>query len=152
MDINELLKFALNNGMIDLSHMKEQINMKKREEILKKHPYKIWQDKNEFWHTYLPTPNGQRKSIKRKNKSDLDNIIISYWKSKHGNSFRERYDIWIDRQKKCGRSDNTIYKYQCDFKRFFEGDKICKEDISRIDDEYICLFIQRLLGGKENTI
>ncbi len=149
MDINELLKFALNNGMIDLSHMKEQIDMKKREEILKKHPYKVWQDKNEFWHTYLPTQNGQRKSIKRKNKSDLDNIIISYWESKHGNSFRERYDIWIDRQKKCGRSDNTIYKYQCDFKRFFEGDKICKEDISRIDDEYICLFIQRLLGEKK---
>ena len=149
MDINELLKFALNNGMIDLSHMKEQIDMKKREEILKKHPYKVWQDKNEFWHIYLPTPNGQRKSIKRKNKSDLDNIIISYWESKHGNSFRERYDIWIDRQKKCGRSDNTIYKYQCDFKRFFEGDKICKEDISRIDDEYICLFIQRLLGEKK---
>ena len=45
MDINELLKFALNNGMIDLSHMKEQIDMKKREEILKKHPYKVWQDK-----------------------------------------------------------------------------------------------------------
>lgn len=129
--------------------MEEQVNMKKREEILKKHLYNIWQDKNGFWHTYLPSENGQRKSVKKKNKSDLENVIISYWKSKQNNSFKERYDIWMDRQKKCGRSDNTIYKYQCDFKRFFEGDKICKENISRIDDEYICLFIQRLLERKQ---
>lgn len=148
-NISELLKFAIDNGMIDLSHMEEQVNMKKREEILKKHPYNIWQDKNGFWHTYLPIENGKRKSVKRKDRDDLDNIIISYWKSKQNNSFKERYDIWIDRQKKCGRSDNTIYKYQCDFKRFFEKDIICKEDISRIDDEYICLFIQRLLSKKQ---
>lgn len=144
-----MLKFALDNDIIDLSHMEEQVNMKKREEILKKHLYNIWQDKNGFWHTYLPSENGQRKSVKKKNKSDLENVIISYWKSKQNNSFKERYDIWMDRQKKCGRSDNTIYKYQCDFKRFFEGDKICKENISRIDDEYICLFIQRLLERKQ---
>lgn len=135
--------------MINLSHMEEQVNMKKREEILKKHTYNIWQDKNGFWHTYLPIENGQRKSVKRKNQKDLEDVVISYWKSKQSNSFKDRYDIWVDRQKKCGRSDNTIYKYRCDFKRFFEGDKICKEDISRINDEYICLFIQRLLGRKQ---
>lgn len=135
--------------MIDLSHMEEQVNMKKREEIIKKHPYNIWQDKNGFWHTYLPIGNGQRKSVKRKNQKDLEDVVISYWKSKQSNSFKDRYDIWVDRQKKCGRSDNTIYKYRCDFKRFFEDDKICKEDISRINDEYICLFIQRLLGRKQ---
>ncbi len=148
-NINDLLKFAMDNDMIDISYMQEQVQMKKREEILKQHPYKIWEDKNGYWNTYLPNGN-ERKRIKKRDKNDLINIIIKFWKSKQSdsNSFRKRYDIWIDRQRKCGRSDNTIYKYQCDFKRFFEGDKICKEDILQIDDEYIYLFIQRLLERK----
>lgn len=149
--MNELLKFALDNDMIDLSHMKEQIDMKKREEILKQHPYKIWEDKKGFWHTYLPKENGERQSIKRKKEKDLIDIVVSFWEKKLNNSFAERYDIWIGRQKKCGRSDNTIYKYKCDFKRFFQDDEICNKNITQIDDEYIYDFIFRLLNSKSIT-
>ena len=148
---DELLKFAIENGMIDLSYVQEQIKMKARKEILKKHPYKIWEDKNGYWHTYLPKENGQRQSIKRKLKDDLIDIVVSFWETKTNNSFKERYNIWIERQKRCGRSDNTIYKYKCDFKRFFMDDEICDKDISQIDDEYICVFIQQLLKNKQVT-
>lgn len=137
--------------MINLSYMQEQIIMKKREEVLKKHPYKIWEDKKGYWHTYLPKENGQRQCIKRKEKKDLIDIVVSFWETKLNNSFKERYDVWIERQQKCGRSDNTIYKYKCDFKRFFLDDEICNKDITQIDDEYIYGFIFRLLSKKQIT-
>lgn len=150
LQVDELLKFAMDNGMIDISYMQEQVEMKKREEILKRHPYNIWEDKNEYWNTYLPDGN-KRRRIKKKDKNDLIDIVVMFWKSESHNSFKERYDIWIDRQIACGRSDNTIYKYKCDFKRFFLGDEICEKEITKINDEYICLFIQRLLKRKQIT-
>ena len=39
----ELLKYAIENGMIDPALVQERIEMHKREELLKKHPYKIYQ-------------------------------------------------------------------------------------------------------------
>ena len=36
-----ILKYIKDNDIIDLSYVQEQIEMAKRNEILKKHPYKI---------------------------------------------------------------------------------------------------------------
>ena len=36
----EILKYAVENNIIDFADMQEQIEMKKREEILKQHPYR----------------------------------------------------------------------------------------------------------------
>lgn len=43
---DDLLKYAVENGMIDLSYVQEQIEMNKRKELLDKHPYKIWEGKD----------------------------------------------------------------------------------------------------------
>ena len=57
---------------------------------------------------------------------DIKDAVIDYWESQTMYSFKERYNIWKERQKKCGRSDNTIYKYETDYVRFFEGNIIEK--------------------------
>ncbi len=41
----ELLKYAVENGMINTALVQEKIEMQKREELLNKHPYKIYQRK-----------------------------------------------------------------------------------------------------------
>ena len=43
---DELLKYAVENGIIDLLYVQEQIEMNKRKELLGKHPYKIWEGKD----------------------------------------------------------------------------------------------------------
>ena len=50
----ELLKYAVENGMINTALVQEKIEMQKREELLNKHPYKIYQGKDGKWYTYLP--------------------------------------------------------------------------------------------------
>ena len=52
MNNDELLKYALEHGMINMSKVQEQVEMNKREEILKKHPYSIWLGSDGKWHTY----------------------------------------------------------------------------------------------------
>ena len=44
---NELLNYAVSQGIINIEAVKDQIDMKKNKELLLKHPYSIWQGKNE---------------------------------------------------------------------------------------------------------
>ena len=144
----ELLKYAIENGMIDTAYVQDMIEMQKRKEILEKHPYKIWKGKDEFWRTYIPDGDG-RKLIKRKELSDLEDIVIDSLNANRCDTFKERFQVWIERQKKCGRSDNTVSKYESDYRRFFEEDKFENLLIQNISDEEISEFILRLLKRKK---
>ena len=48
------MKYAIENGIIDLSYIQEEIEMNKRKDILEKHIYKIAQGKDGKWRTYIP--------------------------------------------------------------------------------------------------
>ena len=73
---NEILQFIINNGIINVSDVQNSIEAMKKEELLKQHPYEIWQSKDGKWYTYLPAKDGGRVLKKRKSKKDLENIII----------------------------------------------------------------------------
>lgn len=144
----ELLKYALDNGIINVALVQEQANMQKRKEILSKHPYNIWQGKDGYWRTYIPKKSG-RKLIKKKNKEDLETVIIDYIESDKKDTFKERFFIWVERQKICGRSDNTVAKYESDYRRFFKGDEIEDMPLRQITDGKIAEYINRLLKRKD---
>lgn len=58
---NELLKYAVDNGMIDLSYVQEQIEMAKRKKLLEKHQSKVWKGKDGEWYTKLISEDGSKK-------------------------------------------------------------------------------------------
>ena len=70
MNNQDVLKYALEHGMIDMSYVQEQIQMEKRKELLRKHPYEIWEGKDGKWYTYLPDENKGRKLKKRKTQEE----------------------------------------------------------------------------------
>ena len=39
---NEILRFIISNGMINLSDVQNSMEAMKRKELLDKHPFKIW--------------------------------------------------------------------------------------------------------------
>lgn len=65
---NEILRFIISNGIINLGDVQKSMEAMKREELLKKHPYEIWQSKDGKWYTYLPAQGGGRALKKRKSK------------------------------------------------------------------------------------
>lgn len=142
----EELKYAVDCGMIDISHLQAQIEMKKKEAILEKHKYDIFQGKDGYWHTYLPCEGG-RKSVKRKSRSDVEAAIVDFYNTKY--EFRQRFFVWVERQQTCGRAANTIYKYKADYKRFFEGSKLETKDVRYIREEDIYAFLTELLDCKD---
>ena len=77
--MDDILKYAIENGIIDLSHVQSEVEMSKREEFLKMHSFKIWQGEDQYWRTHLIV-DGTRKLLKRKNKSDLENMLVEFYR------------------------------------------------------------------------
>ncbi|MCI9175067.1 MAG: site-specific integrase [Lachnospiraceae bacterium] len=147
----EILQFIIKSGMLDLHDVQDSMEAMKREELLKKHQYKIWQGQDGKWYTYLPDEKKGRVKKKKSTKREIENVIIEYYKNLKENPviFKDRYNIWIQRQLDCGVSNNTINRYHFDYVRFFENSPIEFLDISQIDDEVLYSFLINRVKQKE---
>lgn len=95
-NVNAVLQYAVEHDMLDVQYVQDQIEMLKKEELLKKHPYKIWQGKDGKWRTYLPDEEKGRSMKKRNTEAEIKDIVAEYWKEKTENpTVRELYDEWI---------------------------------------------------------
>ena len=151
----ETLQYALESGIINLSYVKDKIEMNKKEKILANHQYKIWKGNDNKWRTYLPNGEGG-KLVKRSTENSIKDAIIQYYESKEKEEkniaqyeFRYRFEVWVERQKMCERSDNTIYKYQTDYKRLFSGKDIERMDVRKINETDIIATFKDVLTNKE---
>ena len=123
---NDILQYAIDNGIINLQYIQQQIDMDKRKKILESHPYKIvYNNKKGRWYTRFKSDNGviQRN---RASKDELEDLIVMFYEN--GESFVQKdsiytfsqaHDRWLEVQKEYGKSPNTIYKYESDWRRFF---------------------------------
>lgn len=119
---NDDLKYAIENGIINLSHIQEQIEMNKREEILKEYRNSIWKASDGYWKirmTYDET--GQRKMFKRKCKQDLEDLIVKTHREKIENpKVKTIFEEWAQRKFDLKKiSVQTYQRYHQDFVRFF---------------------------------
>nr|DAU92162.1 MAG TPA: Integrase [Bacteriophage sp.] len=116
MSDSELLKYAIDSGIIDTALLQEKINMQKREELLKKHPYDIWIGKDEYWRTYLPDKEKGRKLLKRKKRKDIEDVVISYLREEAENpTVRETFEEWNDRRLLLGKIGNATHQRNRNF-------------------------------------
>ena len=151
---DELLKYAVENGMIDLSYVQEQMEMNKKKVILCKHPYSIWEGKDGKWYTYLPNEERGRILKKRTTKKAVEDLILEYYTrqskcdqkyqsniEKIEYSFSSNFEAWKNKQIAYGISNNTVSKYEYDYKRFFDMTNFEKRDIREITEEDITIFI-----------
>lgn len=142
MQENEVLKYAIENGILDIALVQEQVVMQKRKELLEKHTYSIYQGTNDkMWYSYLPTRDGKRKKIKASTRKKLEDKIVAYWRSVEDNpTIEELFYDWIDRKYTLGEIGKATYdRYFLDFDRYFS--KIRKRRVRGIDEyeleEYI---------------
>lgn len=96
--MDDVLKYAVENGIIDLSHVRKVVEMSEREELLKLHKNQIWLGEDNFWKTHL-TVDGKRKLIKRRDKKDLENTLVEHYKQEKMNPIIEEvFKEWNDRR------------------------------------------------------
>lgn len=150
---HDMLKYAVENGMIDYDTIKIKIEMNERKKYLEKHPYKIWQGKDELWHTYLQDEDKGRVPRKRKTKKEIEDCIIEYYKAKENEPYIERvFYEWANKKLEYGEIRKQTYdRYENDFIRFFKNHEISKIKFKNIDEDYLEDFIKKTIYEKQLT-
>ena len=102
----EILKYLEDNGKVVLSDIQDAIEMKERQEFLDKHPYKVTLGKDGYWRTYFPddTQKGGRKLVKKKDKKNIEDAIVSFYRLKVENpTIKQVFTEWNDRRFKLNK-------------------------------------------------
>lgn len=140
--MDELLKYAIENGMIDLSYVQAQIEMNKRKEILEKHTYKIWKGSDGKWYTYLPDKEKGRILKKRVSRASIEDDVISYWKEELENpTIKEVFEEWNNRRLELKKISPATHVRNCQiFNRHYAD--FGKRRIKCIDSDDIGDFLE----------
>lgn len=146
----ELLKYAVKNGIIDTALLQEKIEMQKREEMLSKHPYKIYEGKDGKWYTYIPDGNG-RKKIKANTEVKIEDRVVKYWKEQEFNpAVKDIFLEWINQKLRLGEISKATYdRYTMDFNKYFG--MISKAKIKEIDESEIEEYVRNCIHEYEMT-
>lgn len=139
------MNYLEENGIIDVSYIQEVVEMEKRKTILANHPYKIWEGKDSYWHTYLVKDDGTLQHKKRKHKDDIEKDVVQYYIDKEERpKFREVYQKWIAEKEECGELEaNSITRYDNAFERYFPPDEpFCDIRLCNMTDGKLEKFIK----------
>ena len=141
----ELLKFAIENGMLDTALVRDKIEMHKREEMLSKHPYEIYQGKDGKWYTYLPDDKKGRIKIKRNEKYQVQDKVFEYWKSLEERiTVEDIFNEWSsDKLSREEISKSTYDRYIQDFSKYFA--KIRDIEVKYITEDFLEDFVKNII-------
>lgn len=122
MDRNIDLNYLIESGIIDLPNIQSIIEMKKRQELLDNHQYKIWCGSNGKWYTYLPDEEKGRVLKKKSTRKDIEDEIIKYQETIMSNpTIEELFTEWNDHRRDIGRIAKSSHtRLQQVFDRHFK--------------------------------
>ena len=137
----DILRDVVTHGILDETVICKIVEMAKNQEYLNQHQYKIYQNKDGRWVTYLPG----RKRIQRKSRNELEDLIIKYYKeSLPDPTINDIFKEWNERRVKLSKiKQSTATRFDHDFEKFFKdfGDthisSVVPNDISIFLEEQI---------------
>lgn len=144
-----MLRFALDNGIIDLATIESEIEDMERESILKMHTNNVWQGKNGKWYTYLGN-GGDRKLLKRNTLEEIENVIIDtyseeFYRNSDDNICVEDIFIeWINAKLEIREICRGTYdRYFCEYNKYFRGSEFSKRKIKLVTEDDIDEFLRQ---------
>lgn len=124
----EMLNTAIEYGILNEADIRMQVENMEIQRYLAMHPYEIFESCGSWW-TYLPDKEKGRVQKKRKNRADIEKLIIDFYREETENpTVKEIFDEWNTYNLECGNIKNSTYDRNVDYyKRHFT-----KIGISRI--------------------
>lgn len=120
----ELLNYALENGMIDVSTIQKTIEMNERKKYLEMHNHEVWQGKDGYFYTKVDdeTKPGGRRMIKKSKREAVEDAIVDFYKTRKDEPTIESvFTEWVEQKMEYGEIQRqTQERYQVDFDRFFK--------------------------------
>ena len=136
---NEILQNAVEFGIINMNSVLDMLMSKKKDAILKIHPYAITppSSSNGRWQTCYKDEKGKRKNIKAQSKEELlDKLIPIYFANTHIDNltFYGLYEEWLAYKATVTNSSNTIKRHKQHYRKYFEPSVLHDMKIKKIDE------------------
>lgn len=142
--INCRLNYDDYSDMITVSHIQIENKMTEKERLLSEHPYAIWEGIDGYWHTYVVDEGKGRIPRKRKTKEALEAYLVEYYKKQRERRsprlFKDVYFLWR-KTHDLMLADNSIQRYDTDYRRFFYGTDFENIPIEELNEEHITAFL-----------
>ncbi len=126
---SDVLRFIINNGMIDINDVQKSMEAMKKEELLKQHPYKIWKGKDGKWRTYLPDEEKGRKLLKRNSKQEIELCVVDFIQQNSEENIKKKiannitlqsiFPQWLEYKQIHTNSTSYIKRITADWHRFY---------------------------------
>lgn len=118
-------QFISPHGKIDLVAILRRMEEMRRQKILDQHIYTINQLPDGRWQTYVPDESAKtgRKLVRRSSRSDVEDFIYEYYKSKVETHILDdvAYE-WLERKRQePGFKDSSYDRYENQYKRILGG-------------------------------
>lgn len=150
----QALQEAISCGIIDTDTLQQQLDMKKKELMLKNHPYAITLLACGRWQTYYTDPaGGRRKELKASSREKLeDKLYRKYKEAKDLDKLTmdQLYEKWLEYKTAITESPNTIKRHKQHYKKYFEGTELFKLPVSKVGKVELQSFCNQLV--KDNSL
>jgi len=141
---NDVLQFLLDSGMINMDDVQNEMNKRQKAQIIKNHPYAIWEGKDGRWRTRIDDPaahNGKRL-IAKKDRAGIEEFLYSYYEDQYTENgddlnkitINDLYPEWLIYKTAHTPSPKTyIPRIESDWRTFYEGTEIIHIPIRKLD-------------------
>lgn len=151
----EMLEFLAASGKINLDAVKAEMEVKRKEEQLDMHPYKL-PDRpgaDERWRTHVTDATkkeGRRQIVARSYEELLDKLIQHYELQQQEKTFETLLDDWLE-EKSATIKDATIQRTRYAWRKYFEGDDMTKIPIEELDGRKLKRWVENLINDEQLT-
>lgn len=158
-DEKELLHFALENDILKLDDVKKIMRKKQKEEILKKHPYSIWQGKDGRWRTHVSdtTQKTGRKLVVKSTEEKLYETLITHYQNINEDTqhafmtLRKLYPQWLEYKKLHTRAESYISRINTDWRTYYLNTEIIDVPIKKLDKLTLDMWAHKLIQDYDVT-
>lgn len=153
MDELKKLQLLLEDDSLEVDSIRQQINMKYNEKLLKAHPYKISKLKDGRYGTYVKTKKG-RRNLKAPTKEALCKKLIEFYSGCEpldNTNLDYIFEDWIKYKDALTGSHNTIVRHKSHYKRYLKGTELFTKPIYLIDKKEVIIFCNSLVKDYDMT-
>lgn len=151
----EILNYAIQNGILNISAIQTQIEMNEKKKLLEMHQYKIWQGKNNKFYTYLKDIDASkgRRLIKRNSLEELESTVIEFYRSIIEEPYFDSiFSEWINKKLEYKEiSVQTYNRYEADFNAYLKNSSLCSKKLKDIDKNFLEDYIKTMIVQNELT-
>lgn len=148
----QILNFAMESGIIDISAIQKQIEMNERKRYLDMHDADIWLASDGRYKTYI-TENEQRRIVAKKSKKAVEDVVIDHYKAEENEpTLKDTFYLWAKRKLDFGEMQKQTYdRYERDFKRFFKESTFLDTKIKYITEDDLEDYIKKTIHEQKLT-